>query len=123
MRRGDQRGRTIGFPTANLRLGNYLEPARGVYAVRVADARGDPANWRDAVANVGIRPTVDGTQTLLEVHLFDFDDDLCGRGLRVALVGHLRPERKFDGLPALKAQIERDATHARSLLRAAPEPA
>ena len=123
VRQGDRRGRAIGFPTANLRLGNYLEPARGVYAVRVADARANPAVWRDGVANVGVRPTVDGSQCLLEVHLFDFDDDLYGHGLRVAFVAHLRPERKFDGLPALKAQIAEDARQARSLLKAAPAPA
>ncbi len=120
VRRGDQRGRTIGFPTANLGLRSYLVPAKGVYAVRVADARDETAVWRDGVANLGVRPTVDGTQTLLEVHLFDFDGDLYGRGLRVALVGYLRPERKFDGLAALTVQIGRDADRARALLAAAP---
>ena len=120
VRRGDQRGRTIGFPTANLGLRNYLVPAKGVYAVRVADARQKVEVWRDGVANLGIRPTVDGTRTLLEVHLFDFDGDLYGMGLRVALVSYLRPERKFDGLPALKAQIAKDADRARVLLAATP---
>ena len=128
--RGDARGRTIGFPTANIALGDYLRPALGVYAVRVAIA--DPAaagghaltetpTWRDGVANLGLRPTIGGlSEPRLEVHLFDYTGDLYGRRLRVALAGYLRPEQKFDGLPALKAQIVRDAEAARQLLAAIP---
>ena len=119
---GAKRGRTIGFPTANLRLRNYLMPAKGVYAVRVAAARSGNGEWRDGVANLGIRPTVDGTQTLLEVHLLDFDGDLYGRGLRVALMAYLRPEQRFDGLDALKVQIAQDATRAREVLAVTPLP-
>lgn len=124
--RGDARGRTIGFPTANLWLGDYLRPALGVYAVRVAIAEPrlragltltETAVWRDGVANLGLRPTFGGlAEPRLEVNVFDYAGDLYGRRLRVALVEFLRPERKFDGLEALKAQIVRDAEAARQVL-------
>ena len=124
--RGDARGRTIGFPTANLWLGDYLRPALGVYAVRVAIAEPgaragrtltETADWLDGVANLGLRPTFGGlTEPRLEVHLFDYAGDLYGRRLRVALIEFLRPEHKFDGLEALKAQIVRDAEAARAIL-------
>ncbi len=113
---GDRRGRTIGFPTANLQLDGYLRPAAGVYAVRAALGR-DGA-WRDAVANFGMRPTVGGAALRFEVHIFDFAGELYGRHLRVALVDYLRPERKFAGLDALKAQIAADCEMARERLRA-----
>ena len=114
---GDRRGRTIGFPTANIRLGEYTRPLRGVYAVRVGvdDAR----TWHDGVANLGIRPSFGGTEDLLEVHLFDFDDDLYDRHLRVQFLHFIRAEKKFDGIDALKAQIAADAAGARALLAAA----
>jgi riboflavin kinase/FMN adenylyltransferase len=111
---GDRRGRTIGFPTANLDLADYLRPAAGVYAVRTAIGR-DGA-WLDGVANFGRRPTFGCSDLRLEVHLFDFAGDLYGRHLRVALVDYLRPERKFAGLDALKAQIAADAAQARAIL-------
>lgn len=114
VRKGDQRGRTIGFPTANLTLGDYARPAYGVYAVRVRIA-GEEA-WHDGVANFGKRPTVDGLTELLEVHLFDFAGDLYGQALEVSFHDFLRSERKFDGLDALKAQIAADADRARTLL-------
>jgi riboflavin kinase/FMN adenylyltransferase len=120
---GDKRGRTIGFPTANLGLGEYLRPAFGVYAVRVCgDGPDDPLAGRlvDGVANIGLRPTVGGLVPRLEVHLFDTDVDLYGRHLRVALVEFIRPERKFSGLDALKAQIAEDAERARAILAATP---
>lgn len=130
VRRGDARGRTIGFPTANLWLGDYLRPALGVYAVRVAIAEPrtgsgrtlvEAASWLDGVANLGLRPTFAGlTEPRLEVHLFDYAGDLYGRRLRVALIEFLRPEQKFEGLEALKAQIARDADAARRLLAAPP---
>jgi riboflavin kinase/FMN adenylyltransferase len=119
---GDRRGRTIGFPTANLGLDDYLHPAFGVYAVRVrGDGPDDPFAGRtiDGVANLGLRPTVGGLVPRLEAHLFDIDADLYGRHLRVALVDFIRPERKFAGLDALKAQIAEDAAQARSILAAA----
>ena len=119
--RGDQRGRTIGFPTANIGLGEYLRPALGVYAVRVTgDGPDDPLGGRsvDGVANLGLRPTVGGLEPRLEAHLFDIDRDLYGRHLRVALIDFIRPERKFAGLDELKAQIAADALRARELLAA-----
>ena len=120
---GDKRGRTIGFPTANLGLDDYLHPAFGVYAVRVAgDGADDPLTSRTigGVANVGLRPTVGGLVPRLEAHLFDIDVDLYGRHLRVALVDFIRPEQKFASLDALKAQIAEDAARARTILTAAP---
>lgn len=113
---GDQRGRTIGFPTANVELGEYLRPAFGVYAVRAGIDRGGETVWSDGVANIGRRPTVGGTVERLEVHLFDFDGDLYGQHLRVRLIDFIRPERRFDGLDALKTQIVLDAAAARRVL-------
>lgn len=113
---GDQRGRTIGFPTANLHLHDYLRPAIGVYAVRAGIDQGSDTVWHDGVANLGRRPTFDKQDVILEAHLFDFGGDLYGRHLRVALAGYIRPERKFDGLSALKAQIAHDCETARSIL-------
>jgi riboflavin kinase/FMN adenylyltransferase len=111
---GDKRGRTIGFPTANIALGRHLEPARGVYAVTV---RLPDGSQRDGVANIGRRPTVNaGTESRLEVNIFDFDGDLYGAELSVALHAYIREERKFPGLDALKAQIAADAAEARRLL-------
>jgi riboflavin kinase / FMN adenylyltransferase len=120
---GDRRGRTIGFPTANLGLDEYLQPAFGVYAVRVSgDGLDDPLAGRtvDGVANLGLRPTVGGLVPRLEAHLFDTDRDLYGRHLRVALIDFIRAERKFSGLDALKAQIAEDAGRARTILATIP---
>jgi len=122
---GDRRGRTIGFPTANLGFDDYLQPAFGVYAVRVCgDGPDDPLAGAavDGVANLGLRPTVGGLVPRLEAHLFDTDVDLYGRHLRVALVDFIRPERKFAGLDALKAQIAEDAAQARAILVATSAP-
>ena len=113
---GAKRGRTIGFPTANLALGDYVRPAYGVYAVLAGIERADGEAWYDAIANVGKRPTVDGTHEMLEVHIFDFEEDLYGQVLRVALIEFIRPEQEFDGLDALKAQIETDCVTARRIL-------
>ncbi|MEA2778576.1 MAG: riboflavin kinase / adenylyltransferase [Rhodospirillaceae bacterium] len=115
---GDQRGRQLGFPTANIALGEYLQPALGVYAVKTGIDEGRGTQWHDGVANLGRRPTVGGTRVQLEAHLFDFAGDLYGRHLRVALVDFIRPERKFDGLDALKAQIAGDSREARTRLAA-----
>ncbi len=121
VQKGDQRGRTIGFPTANIDLGDFVRPAYGVYAVRVRlDGLGEAI---PAVANFGKRPTVDGLSELLEVHLFDFEGDLYGRELEVEFDAFIRPEQKFDGLDALKAQIAEDATQARRLLSGLSGPA
>lgn len=113
---GKRLGNTIGFPTANLALGEYLRPALGVYAVRCGVEEGGVTRWYGGAANYGKRPTVDGQGELLEAHLFDFAGDLYGRNLRVAFVERLRAEKKFDGLDALKAQIAEDCRAARVLL-------
>ena len=109
---GDQRGRTIGFPTANVALGEHLRPRFGVYAVRALIDE----TWRDAVANLGRRPTFGKLKENFEVHLFDFSGDLYGKTLRVALVDFIRPEMKFAGLDQLKAQIAADGESARRIL-------
>ena len=108
------RGAKLGFPTANLELGDYLEPALGVYAVKAALESGGP--WHHGVANIGHRPTFGGGGVLLEVHLLDFEGDLYGKELQVEFVDYLRPEKKFDGLDSLKAQIAADCEAAREVL-------
>ena len=114
---GDKRGRTIGFPTANVPLGRHLEPARGVYAVTVRLADGTLV---PGVANVGRRPTVDGLDSRLEAHLFDWQGDLYGQEVAVGLQAFLRAEQRFSGLDELKAQIARDALQAREMLDRLP---
>lgn len=110
---GDERGRTIGFPTANIALGSYVRPAFGVYATRSGLEDGRVVA---GVANLGRRPTVDGSEARLEVHLLDFAEDLYGRTLETELITFIRPEKKFDGLDALKAQIAADCDTARESL-------
>lgn len=117
---GDRRGRTIGFPTANVSLKDYIEPALGVYAVRVTLGEGGSARTYDGVANFGRRPTFDKKDVLLEVHLFDYAGDLYGQHIAVSFIARLRAEQKFAGLDALKAQIARDAATAREILARAP---
>ena len=97
-------------------MDEHLVPALGVYAVRIAIEGDDGEFWHDGVANLGRRPTFDGKSTLLEVHIFDFDQDIYDRDLRVAFLDFLRPERKFDVLDALKAQIAEDCKRARAIL-------
>jgi riboflavin kinase/FMN adenylyltransferase len=109
---GNKRGRGFGWPTANMKLGPYLRPAYGVYAVRV---RLPDDREYDGVANIGHRPMFE-PEELLEAHLFDFDDDLYGQQIEVALHHYLRPEAKFDSIDELVANIERDAALARELL-------
>ncbi len=118
---GDGRGHSVGFPTANIELADYLHPAHGVYAVRAGVDKGGATTWLPGVANFGSRPTFSKRDQLLEVHLFDYDGDLYGRHLRVALVDFLRPERKFPDIAALKAQIEEDCRAARRCLGQAKE--
>jgi riboflavin kinase/FMN adenylyltransferase len=126
---GDKRGRSIGFPTANLPLHRRVSPLSGVYAVAVRDLDGErlpaarpeagverrPGLW-PAVANVGHRPTVEGQDVRLEVHLFDFDGDLYGAHLEVEFRLRLRGEQRFESFEALQAQIGRDAAAARAYL-------
>ena len=111
--RGQQLGRTLGYPTANLRFGGKVPALRGIYATRVHGV-GD-APW-PSVSSFGTRPTVGGVEPLLEAHLFDFSGDLYGRRIEVEFVARLRDEEKFDDLPALVAQMDRDAAQARALL-------
>jgi riboflavin kinase/FMN adenylyltransferase len=110
---GRQLGRKLGFPTANLRLMRRKPPVQGVMAVRVY---GIERNAMAAVASLGTRPTVDGTDVLLEVHLFDFAGELYGREIEVEFVAKLRDEVKFDSLDALTEQMKIDAAQARDLL-------
>ena len=114
---GDKRGRTIGFPTANMRLVDCLQPAFGIYAVRVKVLEDDKVvSVHDGVANFGIRPMFETTIPMLETYLFDFSGDLYGKHMSVEFVAYLRPEAKLDGLEALKAQIARDSDDARKAL-------
>jgi riboflavin kinase/FMN adenylyltransferase len=109
---GQQRGRGLGIPTANLCTENELVPPRGVYATTVT--LGSVAY--PSITNVGTRPTFEnGEETVIESHLFDFDKDLYGTRLRLSFVQRLRDERKFDGIDALKTQIESDRAQARDL--------
>lgn len=113
---GDRRGRTIGFPTANLEADAELLPANGVYASRVRIAGGEALH--DAVTNVGVRPTFDGVRPTVETFLLDWSGDLYGRRIEVQLVARLRDERRFDGIDALKAQLAKDVDAARAALGA-----
>lgn len=110
---GRQLGRQLGVPTANIRLQRYRAALEGVYAVRVEGLDKE----YDGVANIGVRPTVDGKEPLLEVHLFDFSGDLYGKLLSVRFVRKIRDEQAFDGLDALKAQIHQDMEQARAILQ------
>ncbi len=114
--RGAQLGRKLGFPTANVALGDYVRPRLGIYATRtrLPDGRLVPG-----VASLGTNPTVGVVEPRLEVWLFDFDEDLYGQVIETELVAFLRPEAKFDSLPALTAQVLADAQAARDLLMAA----
>ncbi len=113
VRHGDKRGRTIGFPTLNMKVLERIAPARGVYAVRVIGLSDQPLN---GVANLGARPTVNGTENRLETHLFDFEGDVYGKYVCVELVEFLRAEQKFDDFSVLKLQILNDAERARKIL-------
>ena len=111
---GDKRGRTIGFPTANVPLGRHLEPTRGVYAITARLPDGAVVN---GVANIGRRPTVDeGLQSRVEANLFDWEGDLYGQEITVALHAFLRAEQKFASFDELRAQIATDAAQARAIL-------
>jgi riboflavin kinase/FMN adenylyltransferase len=110
---GRKLGRTIGFPTANIALEDYVAPRFGVYATRTRLPDGREIA---GVANIGVNPTVGEVQARLEVWLFDFDEDLYDQTLETDLVAFLRPEARFDGLDAMVAQIHEDARQARALL-------
>ena len=109
---GDRLGRELGFPTANLRLGETLHPAFGIYAGQaLIDGR-----WRDAAVSLGVRPTVADRGVLLEAHILDFSGELYNKSLRIRLIDYLRPEAKFADLDALKRQIAEDCRQARARL-------
>ena len=111
---GDKRGRTIGYPTANIDMGSYLRPRYGIYAVRVCLPDG---RLIDGAANLGIRPSFDPPKELLEAYLFDFDEPLYDQMIEVELHAFLRPEAKFDSLEALTAQMDQDCAQARAILK------
>lgn len=116
VRHGDKRGRTLGYPTANLALDGLAPPRFGVYAVRVDVLDGPHAGRYDGVASLGVRPMFGRNAPNFEVHLFDFAGDLYGARISAALVAWLRPELTFDGLPALIAQMDADSREARARL-------
>ena len=111
---GEKRGRAIGFPTANLHLGDLIHPRHGVYAVRVRIDGEDV--WRDGVANFGRTPTTGLRDPLLEAVIFDWDGDLYGKRIEVAMVSFLRPELKFDELDDMIAQMHKDVEAAKTIL-------
>jgi riboflavin kinase/FMN adenylyltransferase len=112
---GNQLGRTLGYPTANIHLQQRVSPIHGIFAVRVGLGEGE-CSW-PGVASLGVRPTVNQvSQPILEVHLFDFDGDLYGQRMAVEFVAKLRDEQKFEGLEPLKAQMALDSRLARELL-------
>jgi riboflavin kinase / FMN adenylyltransferase len=112
---GDKNGRKLGFPTANIDMGNYLRPAYGIYAVRGKLPDGRLLN---GAANIGIRPQFDPPKELLEPHFFDFDGDLYGQMIEVEFHAFLRGEAKFESLDALMTQMALDCERARSILAA-----
>jgi riboflavin kinase/FMN adenylyltransferase len=115
---GDRRGRTLGFPTANLAPENELVPHNGVYATRAWLLDSGDATLLPGVTNVGTRPTFEPGRILVETHLFDFSGDLYGKRLALAFHARIRDERRFSGPDELKRQIGADADRARELLRA-----
>jgi riboflavin kinase/FMN adenylyltransferase len=110
---GDKVGRTLGFPTANIDMANYLRPAFGIYAVRGHLPGGRVV---DGAANLGVRPSFDPPKELLEPYFFDFSGDLYGQTIEVDLVDFIRPEAKFDSMDALMAQMADDVATARQML-------
>ena len=114
---GDKRGRTIGYPTANLALDRYLRARFGIYAVR---GRLEDGRTLEGAANLGIRPTFQPPKELLEPYFFDFSGDLYGQTIAVELISFLRPEAKFDSVEALAAQMAKDSDEARLRLKTSP---
>ena len=112
---GQHLGRTLGYPTANVNLNRLQSAVMGIFAVRVSGRNWGPL---DAVANVGTRPTFEGTKPLLEVHIFDFDKDLYGEYIHVDFIARLRSEEKFDNVKDLIEQMHRDSARAKEILAA-----
>lgn len=115
---GEQRGRDLGYPTANMSIDGLHPPAFGVYAVLVDVLDGPHRGSYQGAASIGVRPMFDGSHPNIETFLFDFTGNLYGATLSVALVDYLRPEMKFDGLEALIAQMDGDCARARQILDA-----
>ncbi|RKH08558.1 bifunctional riboflavin kinase/FAD synthetase [Corallococcus praedator] len=113
---GAGRGRTIGFPTANVDTQNELRPAPGVYAIRVRLHSEADGPWRPGAANIGVKPTFGGTEVTIEAHLLDFTGDLYGKELRVQFLERLRPEQRFGSAAELVGQIKRDVEAARTVV-------
>jgi len=113
VQRGDQRGRELGYPTANIAMGDYQRPKYGIYAVRVML---DDGSEHPGVASLGVRPMFDPPQELLEAYIFGFEGDLYGRTIEVALHGYIREERRFDGVEALVDAMREDEATARAML-------
>ncbi|HSR38447.1 MAG TPA: riboflavin kinase, partial [Phnomibacter sp.] len=116
---GNKLGRTIGYPTANLLQSDVekLVPGNGVYAVQVTLPSLPQFGTLNGMMNIGVRPTVDGTKRSIEVNIFDFNEDIYDKPMRVQVVEHLRGEQKFDGLEALKHQLDQDEMHSRAILK------
>ena len=117
---GEKRGRTLGFPTANMQLGEIVHPAHGVYAVWTRED--SEKSWRPGVANFGRTPTTGLRDPLLEVMMFDCDPDLYGKRVHTAFVKHLRPEKKFAGVPELVEAMKQDVAQARAILSSLKPP-
>ena len=115
---GEQRGRQLGYPTANMSIDGLHPPRFGVYAVLIDILNGPHAGQYHGAASIGVRPMFNGEQPNLETFIFDFSGDLYGADASVALIEYLRPEARFDGLPALISQMDADCTKARSILAA-----
>ncbi|SLN24735.1 bifunctional riboflavin kinase/FAD synthetase [Roseisalinus antarcticus] len=118
--KGDQRGRDLGYPTANMSIAGLHPPLFGVYAVRIDVLTGPHAGSYGGAASIGVRPTFGVNTANCETYLFDFTGDLYGAHVSVALVDYLRPELKFDGVDALIAQMDADCAQAREILAATP---
>lgn len=115
--KGNQLGRKLGFPTANIApiSQNKLVPGNGVYAVLVTNLK-NPYQTYKGMMNIGVRPTIDGTQRVIEVHIFDFHDEIYGEQLHIEFCNYIRSEKKFDGLPALIEQLEKDKVAVEKVL-------
>ena len=115
--KGDQRGRTIGVPTANLKIDEYIQPNHGVYAVRakVMNESAKGKNYK-GIANFGVRPTFDKNKPLLEVHLFNFNLNIYNSSLKVEFIDFIRKEKKFSGIDSLKTQLNIDISKAKKIL-------
>lgn len=111
---GDNRGKSIGFPTINIDSGNILRPKSGVYAVKI-NIEGDNKSY-NGVANIGTKPTFGENSQTLEVHIFDFDKDIYGKNVEIEFIEYIRDERKFDNIEQLQAQIAEDCIKGRGIL-------